>query len=73
MFLIEYNVGYFINAEEIKEIWFNKKNIHFGVKNDNETSYKVGDDYRYTFLNSIDAINKNFKICQRYNVINKVT
>lgn len=73
MFLIEYNDGYFINANEINGIWFNKEDIHFQVKGDNESSYKVAEKFRFTFLNNMDAINGNFSIHARYNEINKVT
>jgi hypothetical protein len=73
MFFIEYGVGYFIDAKKIKEVWFNKKDIHFYMENDNETSYKVHAGYRYTFLNNLQAINDNFNLHNRYNQINSDT
>jgi len=73
MFFIEYSEGYFIDAKKIKEVWFNKKDIRFGMTNDNESSYKVHADYRYTFLNNLQAINGNFNLHDRYNRLNNDT
>ena len=60
MFLIQYNKGYFVNAEEIitMSTCSDSGFIFFHVKNDTH-SFRVIKDYEESFLNALKTLDDN--------------
>jgi len=71
MFLIEYREGYFVNAENISEIAFDKKDVYFCIAGKDDVLKCADEKYAATFVNNLQAINNNFSIETRYSEINK--
>ena len=61
MFLIEHELGKFVNGEDIQWVSLSPKKIHFTMKGDIESCYTVSEDLQSTFVNHLQALNANIK------------
>ncbi|MBB66882.1 MAG: hypothetical protein CMP19_05050 [Rickettsiales bacterium] len=60
MFLIEYAEGHFINGDRITSLHINaKRGVAFYAGENNESEFQVEEGYEGTFLNNLQAINRN--------------
>jgi hypothetical protein len=59
MFLIEYEKGLFVNAEEINRVRLMDGGISFCIGPCGNDVFYVGENYRETFCNHLQAINRN--------------
>ena len=59
MFLIEFKVNQFMDAERINFISLNNGKVIFLLSGDNESVFTVDKDLEGMFLNNISALNAN--------------
>ena len=59
MFLIEYEEGVYINAEQINWMKIKKEFISFTLIGDMESVFMVLEDYQQTFANHLQKLNSN--------------
>jgi len=59
MFLIEYDNGLFVNANEISWVDVKAGSARFTLKGESSNIYAVGADHCKTFFNHLQALNDN--------------
>ena len=73
MYLIEYSDGLFINGEDINWISVRPEKIKFTLKGDSsELGNSVDKSFQRSFINSLQAIDKNSDIERKYMEANKI-
>jgi len=72
MFLVEYDKGRFINAENVDRIQIDKNIIKFTLSGDKDSTFTVEEGFISSFLNCLQALNGNIhNVEHRFHEINK--
>jgi hypothetical protein len=59
VFLIEYDKGLFVNAEEISHVGLRAGSITFSIRSYGDNEFVVSENHRDTFCNHLQALNAN--------------
>lgn len=59
MFLIEYDNGLFVNANDINWVGITASDSRFTLKGDVQSVFTIGKDHCKTFFNHLQALNDN--------------